>query len=151
MKSVLMLLALLAAIGHCWLMIDHAGHLFAYRNTLASHDEVANWCQGLGGLLPSVHSPDDVDFLHALMTRAGVSGFVFLAAELENQKWRWLDGSSTDFLTNWTSASCPQEIAVADCTLAVARREGSDKDGTIQTVNRRLAYTHVQLCQLPLE
>ena len=136
-------------------ILMHGGMPYAYedvvlRGSAVSQKDVADWCRGLGGTLPSVHSKADVNFLHKLVTKNTDRGFVFLGGKLVSGKWLWQDGTPMDFKVTAPPDACmKQGLSGQSCPLALVARPGNKLDKTFATPAPSYALTGVKLCRLP--
>ena len=150
-------------------IVTHSGVRYAVDDLVArgtraqDRSQVAAWCSGLGGSLPSVHSKADVDFLHKLATASVDRGFLFLggttapAGKSSSQlSVTWQDGTQSDFpiilnpaMADEAAACTRQQQQKSECGLALIARIGSKKvDKTFAVPREPYALTGVRVCRL---
>ena len=74
---------------------------YIFETRVAVFASARDWCQELGGELPSIHSKDDIDFLLESMTELWGSKhsiWIGLKTSSINKCDKWTDGSSFDYV-----------------------------------------------------
>ena len=133
-------------------ILHHGNKTYAYREAFTVDIEsVRTFCSAVGGILPSVHSAADVDFLHSIATRCSDRGYLFLGAKAVGPNWEWDDGTPNDYVNVSTDVCTSVYRGEHECGLAVVARVGRPYDKQIGTPWLPYALTGVKVCQLRVD
>lgn len=112
--SVLLLVPLFTFTSAQYKTLLHDGHNYTYaRDEVSTHAGAVEWCNQLGGNLPSIHTQRDISFLstqlvgHHRSLGAIALGARKVATPYGNYTWQWDDGTPVDYL--------PEGYDVSDC------------------------------------
>lgn len=82
---------------------SYNGSMYVAEKAAASYQEAFNWCTGMGGHLPSIHTPADADFIMDKLQM----GSVWLGGGEISDTFYWTDGSPWNPLPElWMKSSC---------------------------------------------
>lgn len=87
--------------GSCeYITRSHNGFNYTYAGEeVGNYQESLDWCTRLGGQLPAVHSPADIDFLaDDLIGEPGDHDSLWLGAGRFHDSWKWNDNSPSDIV-----------------------------------------------------
>ena len=99
------------------------GSVFVGDKTPSTFMEAFNWCQSLGGTLPSLHSRGDLDFMLDTL----LMGSIWLGAMEIRDTYVWTDGSAWNPITDtYARPSCVSRTGQCDArSLAAGCRHGN--------------------------
>ena len=133
--------------------------VYDYENSVlgkeARYDEARDWCNRMGGTLPSVHSREELDFLinHAKVSAFNYLTYVWLGARIDPsiRDWVWDDGSSWNY-----SAFDEGDRCITNASLAAAdeyllhgfRFSATSRSSMICSQGRNASF--IKVCQKPV-
>lgn len=135
--------------------LEYKGSNYTYAgNELGSFGEVEEWCNQMGGNLPSIHSAEDIYFLiHDLVGRHEENSFFPIGAkhikrDINNKDvWEWSDKSRLDFF-DADVFKCHRLFKSCGLVINTDTTAYSIKDMIIANMEYLLFYKMRMVCKL---